>query len=394
MNGTGASSVPGRQEAASPLSRIVYLDVPESLRGQMESSAAFEIDPSIPIPAEIPPGEERLPVEQLSWEMIVSGMIRVVTARPEGEHADYYRRFISVVKPSLLDDFFNAAVIKAESGSFEIAAEIAEALRAVYPHSPRPYMASALVAERRGDAALSESLDDAAEAYFDEAASFYQSAAAETPPLPAVFFNAAYFYMKRGHFSRALSLFNEFLACTDEAEDDEVIGGQRETAQRMMKEITSRSLDDELFLEAYNLVRQGDAQKGLEKIKVFLERHTDVWNGWFLLGWALRKLGRWEDGVRAFHKCLELGGEGADTRNELAICYLENGDLRAARREAEQALLLDPDSVKVISNLGVIALRAGNREEARGFFRTVLEIDPNDPLAITYFADETDGAGL
>ena len=392
MTGSGASSGSGRQPPVSSDSRIVYLDVPESLRGQMENSDTFEIDPAIPIPAEIPPGEDRLPLEQLSWEMIISGMIRVITAGPLDKHADYYRRFVTAVKPSLLDDFFNAAMIKAEAGSFDIAGEIAGALRAVYPHSPRPYLASALVAERRGDAALSENRDAAAEADFDEADSFYRRAAAEKPPLPIVFFNAAYLYMKRGHFARALGLFNEFLSGTDEAQDDEITARQRETAQAMIEEITRRSLDDELFHEAYELVRSGDAQQGLSKIKVFLEQHTDVWNGWFLLGWALRKLGRWQDGVAAFRKCLELGGEGVDTRNELAICLLETGDLRAARHEAEHALALDPDSVKTVSNLGVISLRAGKRDEADAFFRTVLEIDPNDPLAAAYFEGGSDEA--
>jgi tetratricopeptide (TPR) repeat protein len=387
-------------------SRIVYLSVPESLRGQVErgpyshdepgacgeprtcsEAPPFEIDPAIPIPAEIPPGEDRLPLERLSWEMIISGMIRVVTAEPDGEDADYYRAFIAAVKPDLLEAFFDAALIKAEAGSFEIAEDIAASLRAVYRHSPLAYLAGALVAEHKGDAVESEGREQDADLIYSEAAALYQQAVAEKPPLPAAFFNAGYFYMKRQNFSRAAGYFGGFLDYTEDSGDDPAIARQREKAEAVITEIHKRNLDDELFREAYNFIRIGEADKGLEKVRGFLERHSDVWNGWFLLGWALRKLGRWDDGATAFKKCIELGGDGADARNELAICLMETGNLRAARREAERALALEPGNIKVISNLAVIALHEGKPDEGAAFFRTVLDLDPNDPVAKRFFAE-------
>jgi tetratricopeptide (TPR) repeat protein len=378
-------------------SRIVYLSVPESLRGQFEQAAPhshdghcgeshFEIDPAIPIPAEIPPGEERLPLERLSWEMIISGMIRVVTADPDGENAGYYRAFIDAVKPDLLEEFFDAALIKAEAGSFEIAEDIAASLRAVYRHSPLAYLAGALVAERKGDVIESEGREQDADLIYAEVAAFYRQALAEKPPLPAAFFNAGYFYMKRQNFSRAAGYLGEFLDYTEDYRDDATIARQRTKAEAIITEISKRNLDDELFREAYDFIRIGEADKGLEKVKSFLERHSDVWNGWFLLGWALRKLGRWEDGAAAFKKCIELGGDSADARNELAVCLMETGNTRAARRETERALTFEPDNIKVISNLAVIALREGKPDEAAAFFRTVLDLDPDDPVAKQYFA--------
>jgi tetratricopeptide (TPR) repeat protein len=379
-------------------SRIVYLSVPESLRGQFETAhhhdengncqeSHFEIDPAIPIPAEIPPGEDRLPLERLSWEMIISGMIRVVTAEPDGEDADYYRSFITAVKPGLLAEFFDAALIKAEAGDFEIAEDIAASLRAVYPHSALAYLTGALVAERKGDAAEAADREQDADIIYSEAATLYKKAIAEKPPLPAALFNAGYFYMKRQNFSRAAGYLGDFLDYTEDCEDDETITRQREKAEAIINEINKRNLDDELFREAYDFIRIGEPEKGLEKVKKFLEYHSSVWNGWFLLGWALRKLGRWQDGVAAFKQCIELGGDGADTRNELGICLMEAGDLRRARREAEHALTFEPDNIKVISNLGVIALREGKHAEAAGFFKTVLDLDPNDPVAKRYFEE-------
>jgi Tfp pilus assembly protein PilF len=60
---------------------------------------------------------------------------------------------------------------------------------------------------------------------------------------------------------------------------------------------------------------------------------------------------------------------------------METGDLAGARRELEAALWEDPENVKIISNLGVLAAKRGCHDEAAGFFRTVLEIDPDDQVA-------------
>ena len=93
----------------------------------------------------------------------------------------------------------------------------------------------------------------------------------------------------------------------------------------MLREIREHFLSDENFREARNLVRDGKTEDGLVKIRRFLEKHPEVWNGWFVLGWALRRLERWEDGAAALRKALELGGTNIDARNELAICLMELG---------------------------------------------------------------------
>jgi Flp pilus assembly protein TadD len=85
--------------------------------------------------------------------------------------------------------------------------------------------------------------------------------------------------------------------------------------------------------------------------------------------------------VVALKKTIELGGAGTDTRNELAICLMETGDVSGARRELEAALAQDSDNVKIISNLGVLALKEGDKEKAAAFFRTALDRDGGDPVA-------------
>ncbi|MDR1466546.1 MAG: tetratricopeptide repeat protein [Treponema sp.] len=145
-----------------------------------------------------------------------------------------------------------------------------------------------------------------------------------------------------------------------------------------------------IYTAAYDDILNGKDEEALIKIRKFIEQEPRMWQVWFLLGWALRKLKRWEDGAAAFRKVIELGGGNKDARNELAICLMEIGDLKQARRELEKALSEDPENVKIISNLGVLALKFGNNREASSFFRVALEIDPHDEVAIKYLENIAD----
>jgi Flp pilus assembly protein TadD len=64
---------------------------------------------------------------------------------------------------------------------------------------------------------------------------------------------------------------------------------------------------------------------------------------------------------------------------------MEQGKFQDARKHLEAALREEPENVKIISNLGVLALRRGEDDEAAAFFRTVLELEPEDPVALEYF---------
>ena len=157
----------------------------------------------------------------------------------------------------------------------------------------------------------------------------------------------------------------------------------KKQALKFIKELDI--LEDPDFEEAYDCIRSGNEEEGLVKIREFIERHPLVWNGWFILGWALRKLGRYGDALESFKKALELNTIGnCDILNEMAICLMELGDLKGAKKELERALRKEPENIKIISNLGVVAMKAGNKDEAAAFFRTVLSMDPEDPLAKHY----------
>ena len=393
-------------------SSIIFLPVPDSLKDEMRRDA-FIVDPSIPLPVELDqtePSGEGSPEpgtsagagssreteldslsDKLSWEMILSGMLRIISD-PEGmeippEWIDYYRRFVLTVKPEIYHEFSNASIVKAGNGEFDMALEISAVLEGLFPGSPGVLLNKALILEERAaflEKNGHETGRENAEANSQAALEAYETALSMEPVLPDTLFNAGFFFMRLKEFARARDCFSRYLSV---GEESEIPPEKRKQARKIIKDIGEQGLDDDSFREAYDCISRGNDEMGLSRIREFIERRPKVWNGWFVLGWALRKLGRYGDSLESFRKAVELGGAGSDIRNEMAICLMELGDLGGARKELETALREEPENIKIISNLGVLAMKAGKRDEAAAFFRTILELDPDDPLA-RHFLEE------
>jgi Flp pilus assembly protein TadD len=376
--------------------RIIFLSVPESLREQFIAQTCsheghedcdghghgFSINPDIPIPAELPEETgiaEDQALADLSWEMILSGMLRVIQEGCESEEwLDYYREFVLALRPGIIRELSEAAAVKAQNGDYDMALDILNVLVGFFtPVTDQPHVLirlnRALVLEQRA-AKLSQQGKKEASAATGEAMRAYDELMALTPTHPQVFFCAGLFFLSQKEYSRARECFSRHIETSDNEES-------KKRAEGIISEIIDRGLEDEDFCKARELIQAGKPEDGMRRIRVFLEKQPLVWNGWFMLGWALRLLERWEDGAAAFRKALELGGVNSDTRNELAICLMECGDYSGARKELEAAFRDDPENIKIISNMGVLAMRTGKKEEAQAFFRTALELQGDDPFA-------------
>lgn len=349
--------------------QLAFIKVPTHL-------APSILDSSIPLPVEVN-ADESLNSAELTIEMVISGMLRVVAEGEPAKHLSYYRNCVLALRPEILHELGGAAITKASCGDFELAREIIAALKGLFPASPQVLFLAATVLEAEADALTQSGGEDDARRAESRAEIAYKEALAVEAPLDDALFNAAYFYKKRRNYIRAREYFLEYA----------VTGGDPEKKKRARAEsrrIEQQRLDDEHYTAAYNLISSGEEEKGMEELRVFLEKNPVVSNAWFLLGWALRRRKRWEDGAAAFQKARELGAADSETRNELAICLIELGRFDEARRELEAALAADNENITIISNLGMLALRRGDNTQAERFFRTVLEIAPNDPLALQF----------
>ena len=371
--------------SSNPMESVYFVNLPEHFS---LSKDAFQLDTSIPLPVQKKDGQEddSFDPSQLTEEQILSGILTVLAHDRSNPNLDYYRQILNKVRPKIKKELQEAAILKTRDEDWEFAEEIWWALHGLDPENKAIILNMALFYDQKADSYRRNNLIEDADAFDDMALQYYKEAMDSDPEIPDAFFNVGYFYLKKRNFADARGAFESFLAlCADTPDEEMGENGieKKHEAQEQINKIKSRNLENEHFHNAYDLITRGEEEKGIDEIRRFLQENPAVWNAWFMLGWGLRRLGRFGDAKMAFEKARECegGDENADTLNELAICQMETGQLDEARNTLVEALQMDPDSTKVISNLGFLSLKCGNEAEARQYFLTVLEIDPEDAIA-------------
>ncbi|MBQ6780734.1 MAG: tetratricopeptide repeat protein [Treponema sp.] len=374
----------------NPLESVYFITLPENFSF---SSKAMHIDPTIPLPVQKKdtdaPGSFNM--AELTQEQVLAGLLTVMAYDTKNQHIQYYRSVLANARPDIKKELSEAAILKAKNEDFELAEEIFSALHGFDPEDMAITLNTALFFDQRADSYRRSGLFDDADAYDDSALLYYKEAMNAEPEIPDAFFNAGFFYLKKRNYAEAKGCFETYLALTCDAKDEDLgeNGLYKKTrAQEILNEIKNRNMEDDHFKAAYDLINRGEEKKGLDEIRKFLQNNPDVWNAWFMLGWGLRRIARYDDAKQAFEKSLtcEGGENNADTYNEIAICDMEAGDLAAAKKMLEKALAVAPESTKIMSNLGYLALKEGNPAVAASYFQTVLEFDPNDKIAQTELA--------
>ena len=374
---------------SNPLESVFYISIPENF---VASDEAFKIDPKILLPVQKKPDEApgSFNPTEITSEQILAGILTVLAYDKKNENLDYYRSIIKKVKPDIKKELCEAAILKTKNEDFDLAEEIFLALNGLDPEDPAIILNLALFLDQRADSYRNSGLNDDADAYDNDAGEYYASAMNAEPALPDAFFNAGFYYMKQHKYREAKDAFETYIALTCDVADDELGENgiyKKERAQEILDNIKNQNMDDESFRAAYDFISKGQEEKGLEEIRRFLQNNPKVWNAWFMLGWGLRRLERYSDAKMAFLEALKCGGDSnSDTYNELSLCYVQEKDFDAAKDVLMKAMAIEPESTKIISNLGYLALAQGNKEEARKFFTTVLEYDSNDRIAASELA--------
>jgi len=370
--------------SANPLESIYFINIPEA---KLSLSSQFEIDSSIPLPVQKKDNisDDEFDPKEISVEQILSGILTILAYDSKNEHLDYYRSILKKAKPNIKKELCEAAILKTKNQDFDIAEEIFRALIGFDPEDVAILLNMALFLDQRADSYRASGLFEDADAYDSDAFSYYEQAMNAEPPLPDVYFNVGFYYMKQHKYREAKDAFETYLALTCETSDEEMGENgvyKKERAQEIINNINNQNMDDESFKAAYDLISSGQEDKGLEQIRDFLQNNPKVWNGWFMLGWGLRRLERFSEAKEAFLEALKCGGDSnSDTYNELSLCYVQEKDFSEAHKCLLKALSIEPESTKIISNLGYLSLAQGNKEEARNYFTAVLEYDPKDKIA-------------
>ncbi|RXH05182.1 c-type cytochrome biogenesis protein CcmI [Bradyrhizobium vignae] len=125
--------------------------------------------------------------------------------------------------------------------------------------------------------------------------------------------------------------------------------------------------------------------QSLENLVVQVEQHLEKnpteGRGWNVLAPVLKRLGRFDDAVRAYRNSLTYNGESAERRSDLgeAISAAAGGVVTVeAKAEFERARALNADDPKANYFLGLAAEQDGRKDDAANMWRALLAKAPAD----------------
>lgn len=374
----------------NPLDSVFYISIPENYEF---SNEAMKVNSKIPLPVQKKDGQENKTPDlaDITTEQILAGILTVLAYDHHNEHLDYYREIIKKARPNILKELGETAILKARNEDWGLAEEIFMALHGLEPENYSILLNMALFLDQRADSYLRANLEEDSEAYNADAQTYYKQAMEAEPPIPDAYFNAGFFYLKLHNYREAKDCFDTYITLTCDTSDEE-LGEEgiykKERAQEILNNISKTNMDDVHFQKAYELISKGKEQEGMDEILKFIKNNPKVWNAWFMLGWALRKVERFTDAKNAFEESLKCpeGDSNADTYNELSLCLIQEQDYEGAEKYLKKAFALDPENTKIISNLGYLSLAKGDEENARKYFTAVLEFSPNDTIAAAELA--------
>ena len=356
---------------------IVFIKLAEDMKRDING---FTVDPAVPLPVEKLPGKADYDPNDLSWEMIIAAMLKILAYDRDFKHTDYYRQFIKAVKPDLFKEMTQVGIFKAGNKDFAIAEELFLALEGLEPDDIPNMLNLARVYEEHAKS-FKESGDECCEEeYCDKAYDVYKRALAKDPLNADTHFYAGAFFLSQNNYTKAREHLADYISLGDNEE-------RKAAAQEIIDKLESHDLADTMFKEAYDYIRMDMLDKGIERIKEFIKDHEDIWNGWFVLGWGYRKAGHYAEAKEAFLKAQKYGCDTVDLLIELAVCSMETGDLKLAEKCLKDALFKDSEDSRILINFGLLCKRKGDTEQARSFFKTALEFDPDNRFAKKYLEE-------
>lgn len=357
-----------------PLDKIFFISIPDEFN---ETIGSFVIDKSKKLPVEIDGNPDEWDPAGLSWEMIISAMLKIMAYQPFHDDIEYYREFVLAVQPDITAHLSNSALVKVQDKEYALAEEIFLVIEGLTPGNMENKLNIATLFDKQAEHYANLQNQEKMEQYNSSAGAAFLQILSEDDVLPEAWYNAGQYYLRIRDWNKMNECFTSY---AEKGEDEE----KKTMAKKILNKYNSILSHEDIFSSAYQEILSDNEELGIRIISDFLKTNPNVWNGWFLLGWAYRKLGKYTEAKTALNKSAELNPQDADILNELAICEMEMGNFDESKKQMEKALALTPENLKIVSNMGILELKMGNPERAKNYFETVLVLEPEDPIAKAY----------
>ncbi len=358
---------------ADALHDVVFITLPDTLQRDFED---FIFNPTIPLPVQLADGSSSIhPSEGISIEMIAAGLIKIVAHAPSHTHAAYYRSLLIALQPDIVKELQIAAIARAKVEDYDFAEELFSAANFLSPEIPELFVNLSVLYGQKARVAIDKDDQESADIAIENQVNVLRRGLEHHPNSELLLAEFGMLHLFLGNDEIALTHLTKYLNIADTSE-------KRDLIEKRVKEINERLENDQTLHAAFDEMQLGNEEQALRLIETFISNNKDVWSGWFIKGWAHRRLTDYAAAQEAFLKCLELGEQNADIYNELSICSLELGNEELAKNYLEIALELDNDNVKLLSNLAFLHIRDEEFNQAHDLLLRAQEIDPKDPAII------------
>jgi tetratricopeptide (TPR) repeat protein len=134
--------------------------------------------------------------------------------------------------------------------------------------------------------------------------------------------------------------------------------------------------------ESAEMIRQGDYDGALVKLKAILEKDPNDPNAVYLTGMAYLKKRMWAEAMGPFLRVTELSPKFAAAYYQLGVCHQQQKEDEKALLDYQKAMELDPANPDSPYNSGLILFGLNRVEESLALFEKTLNLKPDDPAAL------------
>ena len=353
------------------LKDIRFITLPEERKiGEVSMSGA------VPLPIQFPEGSV---TEDIDFNSIVAGLIKVVAWDPENKNIDYYKQLLLELQPDVVKELNLAAIAQSNKREYEFAEELMLAVNHL-SDAPESYINLAVLYAQMTVDLHRKNRDTEADMYDDKILAILNECKEKHPNYAPTYSEISAFHMRHGDVESA----RDFLAKYTELEQDRK---KREEAMHTLKSIEKMLSSKDQIMYAYDKMMMGCPDDALEIMDKYIASNEKSWEAFFLRGWAKRVLEDYSGAQKDLLESIRIDGKNAEVYNELSICARESGDTELAKSYLQIAVDLDGEDVIYLSNLAFLHLASGEFEESRELLEKARKIDPEDPQ-LKYLIEE------
>jgi len=330
----------------------------------------FQVREDIPLPVLVEENE-KINLDHIHPNNIVSGMIKIIMEDPENDHLSYYKEFIFAIQPEIENRLSNIGYEAEKNFHFKEALDVYKVLLALKPDSINSNLNIAVCYDEFSQYLFSHGKETEA-LKMEELSYDYFKIVEGFNELPDVaYYYLGRFYLYRENYEKAIAYFDEFVTLTDDEE-------RKKEALELIHNIKNQGLLDDDYKYAHELLTADKENASLESIDKYIKKHPNSWQGYHLKALALRKSGKSKEAIENLEKALHFNTKSSDIFNELGLCYLDLKIYDKSKLNFYNALKYNPEDTAILTNLAMLYLKKGDKKEALKYCDTILEFDPND----------------